>query len=113
MRLPKSLLLLLVAAPERVISSTFYDRLFGPLSEQKVVLSDGPTQVAGFASLGDSYSPGIGTPSDRPENDCRQGIGAYPHLLAADLLPLPPPSTNASIPPTHPNFQWLSCTGST
>ncbi|KAK5663985.1 hypothetical protein OQA88_197 [Cercophora sp. LCS_1] len=67
-------------------------------------LTDLNLPVAGFVSLGDSYSAGIGTTSYPTTKDCRLGTGAYPYLLALDLLPSGPNSTS---------FQWLSCTGST
>ncbi|KAI0879679.1 SGNH hydrolase [Hypoxylon argillaceum] len=52
---------------------------------------------AGFVAFGDSYSAGIGTGVEGEENDCRQGIHAYPKLIAADCKPMA--------------FQFLSCTG--
>ncbi|KAK0732744.1 SGNH hydrolase-type esterase domain-containing protein [Apiosordaria backusii] len=59
--------------------------------------------IPGFISLGDSYSAGIGTRPDlpSPSDPCRQGLGAYPYLLASSLLP------------NRTNHQWLSCTGAT
>ncbi|KAK4448512.1 putative esterase [Podospora aff. communis PSN243] len=66
--------------------------------------------IPGFVALGDSYSAGIGTPIPGPrENNCRQGTGAYPFLLARDLLlnTTASPEGNTTSP-----FQWLSCTGS-
>jgi len=74
-------------------------------------------KIPGFVALGDSYSAGIGTPiPGEKENNCRQGTGAYPFLLASDLL-LPnssittlSSSDNSSTIPSP--FQWLSCTGS-
>ncbi|KAK3341926.1 SGNH hydrolase-type esterase domain-containing protein [Lasiosphaeria hispida] len=68
-----------------------------------------PVNINSFISLGDSYSAGIGTPlpPSIKENACRQGNGAYPYLLALDLLP-PNSTTNDTN-----TFQWLSCTGST
>ncbi|KAK0622966.1 SGNH hydrolase-type esterase domain-containing protein [Immersiella caudata] len=66
--------------------------------------------VPGFVALGDSYSAGIGTPIPGPkENNCRQGTGAYPFLLARDLLPNTTTHNNNN---TTSPFQWLSCTGS-
>ncbi|KAI0526637.1 SGNH hydrolase [Xylaria bambusicola] len=59
--------------------------------------SSNPT--TGFIALGDSYSAGIGTGGEGKENDCRQGISAYPQLVAADRDPTA--------------FQFLSCTGAT
>jgi len=76
-------------------------------------------KITGFVALGDSYSAGIGTPlpaDDKKENDCRQGSGAYPFLLAVDLLNITSPKDNATLSPepSSPSpFQWLSCTGST
>ncbi|KAK1756108.1 lipase 1 [Echria macrotheca] len=86
-------------------------RLWGARPETQHVLG-GPNSVPvrpktkTFASLGDSYSAGIGTFVPDKEDDCRRGEGAYPFLLAEDLLR---PGTNSS----PPDFQWLSCTGST
>ncbi|KAK4194273.1 SGNH hydrolase-type esterase domain-containing protein [Triangularia verruculosa] len=62
------------------------------------------SQSQGFISLGDSYSAGIGTRPDltSPSTACRQGLGAYPYLLASSLSP-----------PSHTSHQWLSCTGAT
>ncbi|KAK0673873.1 SGNH hydrolase-type esterase domain-containing protein [Cercophora samala] len=59
--------------------------------------------IPSFISLGDSYSAGIGTRPDltSPSPPCRQGLGAYPYLLATSLLP------------SHTSHQWLSCTGAT
>ncbi|KAJ8121278.1 hypothetical protein ONZ43_g2228 [Nemania bipapillata] len=51
----------------------------------------------GFVAFGDSYSAGIGTGVEGEENDCRQGLHAYPQLIAADCGPTA--------------FQFLSCTG--
>ncbi|KAI0402920.1 SGNH hydrolase [Xylaria palmicola] len=53
----------------------------------------------GFAAFGDSYSAGIGTGVEGEENDCRQGLHAYPQLVASDHEPTA--------------FQFLSCTGAT
>lgn len=63
-----------------------------------------PPPIPGFISLGDSYSAGIGTRPDLPSPSppCRQGLGAYPHLLASSL--------NHTTSHQH---QWLSCTGAT
>ncbi|KAK5629759.1 hypothetical protein RRF57_005474 [Xylaria bambusicola] len=55
--------------------------------------------TAGFIALGDSYSAGIGTGIEGEEDDCRQGIHAYPQLINADRDPTA--------------FQFLSCTGAT
>ncbi|EPE10129.1 esterase family protein [Ophiostoma piceae UAMH 11346] len=74
----------------------------------------------GFASLGDSYSAGIGTHLDGDkEESCRLGYGAYPALLHHDLG-LGMPSTTGGKSGKHDKhdknittFQWLSCTGST
>lgn len=71
---------------------------------------DQSARISGFVSLGDSYSAGIGTPLPGPkEENCRLGTGAYPFLIARDLLSLPSNITNATDPSP---FQWLSCTGS-
>lgn len=59
---------------------------------------------AGFIALGDSYSAGIGTGFDAPENDCRQGLHAYPVLVNEDLIDAEGPNRTS--------FQFLSCTGS-
>ncbi|KAJ3563407.1 hypothetical protein NPX13_g8210 [Xylaria arbuscula] len=53
----------------------------------------------GFVALGDSYSAGIGTGIEGEEDDCRQGLHAYPQLVADDHDPTA--------------FQFLSCTGAT
>ncbi|KAK0645957.1 SGNH hydrolase-type esterase domain-containing protein [Cercophora newfieldiana] len=72
-----------------------------------------PPSIPGFVALGDSYSAGIGTPIPGPkENNCRQGTGAYPFLLAADLNLLPNPNSTSPTTNTTTPFQWLSCTGS-
>ncbi|KAH8668355.1 SGNH hydrolase-type esterase domain-containing protein [Xylariales sp. PMI_506] len=60
----------------------------------------------GFVALGDSYSAGIGTGFEGSENDCRQGLGAHPVLVARDLL-AGTGGANSS------GFQFESCTGST
>ncbi|KAI0123817.1 SGNH hydrolase-type esterase domain-containing protein [Xylariales sp. AK1849] len=60
----------------------------------------------GFVALGDSYSAGIGTGVDGAENDCRQGLHAYPALMARDLAA-------GQGGPNSTAFQFLSCTGST
>ena len=71
--------------------------------QQQQILSYHKDKIPGFIALGDSYSAGIGTPTPQSqENPCRQGTGAYPYLIHADL----PPSSSPS------SFQWLSCTGS-
>lgn len=62
---------------------------------------------AGFVALGDSYSAGIGTGLDGPENDCRQGLHAHPELIARDL------AMHNGAEFNHSDFQFLSCTGST
>ncbi|CAK7211913.1 hypothetical protein SCUCBS95973_001285 [Sporothrix curviconia] len=80
----------------------------------------------GFASLGDSYSAGIGTHLDgAKEESCRLGLGAYPALLHTDL------GIDTSVAGVTGKkgkkgkgdkgdddknitaFQWLSCTGAT
>ncbi|KAM0818551.1 putative SGNH hydrolase-type esterase domain-containing protein [Seiridium cardinale] len=61
---------------------------------------------AGFVALGDSYSAGIGTGTDGPENDCRQGVHAYPALIAKDF-------SASQGGPNSTSFQFLSCTGAT
>lgn len=63
------------------------------------------TPRTGFIALGDSYSAGIGTGFEGVENDCRQGLHAYPQLIHRDL------ATNGNNNSTA--FQFLSCTGST
>lgn len=60
---------------------------------------------AGFIALGDSYSAGIGTGLDGPEDECRHGVHAYPALMQADLVDREGANTTS--------FQFLSCTGST
>ncbi|KAL1903509.1 hypothetical protein Sste5346_000136 [Sporothrix stenoceras] len=80
----------------------------------------------GFASLGDSYSAGIGTHLDGgKEESCRLGFGAYPALLHVDLGIDDVTSTNSKDKkgkkgkgdkgdePNITAFQWLSCTGAT
>lgn len=83
----------------------------------------------GFASLGDSYSAGIGTHLDGgKEESCRLGFGAYPALLHVDLG-IDDVATLGSKDKKDKNgrkgkgdkggdiditaFQWLSCTGAT
>ena len=67
----------------------------------------------GFASLGDSYSAGIGTHLDgNKEESCRLGYGAYPALLHHELGH-GMPSTSTTGGKNITTFQWLSCTGST
>jgi hypothetical protein len=66
----------------------------------------GHRQRSGFVALGDSYSAGIGTGLDGPENDCRQGAHAHPALIAHDLA-----AGQGGF--NHTAFQFLSCTGST
>ncbi len=77
----------------------------------------------GFASLGDSYSAGIGTHLDgSKEESCRLGFGAYPALLREDM------AGEGSVQGSRKGkgkdgkdggdahattFQWLSCTGAT
>ncbi|KAK0710979.1 SGNH hydrolase-type esterase domain-containing protein [Lasiosphaeris hirsuta] len=70
-------------------------------------------KIGGLVAFGDSYSAGIGTPIAGKENDCRQGTGAYPFLIAADLLPNTTAPSSSSNTTDVPPFQWLSCTGST
>lgn len=73
----------------------------------------------GFASLGDSYSAGIGTHLDgNKEESCRLGYGAYPALLHNELGPRMVPTTagkdkGGKHGKNITTFQWLSCTGST
>ncbi|ERS99930.1 hypothetical protein HMPREF1624_03299 [Sporothrix schenckii ATCC 58251] len=78
----------------------------------------------GFASLGDSYSAGIGTHLDGgKEASCRLGFGAYPALLHVDLGLDADASagSNGNKGGKGDNggdanitaFQWLSCTGAT
>lgn len=70
------------------------------------VLSEAYRHSNGFASLGDSYSAGIGTGLDgqylASEGDCRRGQHGYPLLLHLDL-------NNAT--KSNTSMQWLSCTG--
>lgn len=66
-----------------------------------------PPLRAGFVALGDSYSAGIGTGLDGPEEECRRGIHAYPALIAKDL------SASQKGGPNATTFQFLSCTGAT
>jgi hypothetical protein len=66
----------------------------------------GPRPRIGFVALGDSYSAGIGTGVEGPENDCRQGLHAYPQLMAQDLAA-------SQGGPNNTAFQFMSCTGST
>lgn len=66
-----------------------------------------PHLRAGFVALGDSYSAGIGTGLDGPEEECRRGIHAYPALIAKDL------SASQKGGPNATSFQFLSCTGAT
>lgn len=61
---------------------------------------------AGFIALGDSYSAGIGTGTDGPENDCRQGLHAYPAIVTKEL-------SASQGGPNSTSFQFLSCTGAT
>ncbi|KAK2612965.1 SAGA complex subunit Sgf73 [Conoideocrella luteorostrata] len=61
---------------------------------------------SGFIALGDSYSAGIGTGFNGTENDCRQGLNAYPKLIHADL-------NRWGRGDLHSEIQFLSCTGST
>jgi lysophospholipase L1-like esterase len=65
-----------------------------------------PSGRTGFVAFGDSYSAGIGTGSDGPEDDCRRGLGAYPQQIALDLAKSQGGNYTTS-------FQFLSCTGST
>ncbi|CAK7220177.1 hypothetical protein SEUCBS140593_004144 [Sporothrix eucalyptigena] len=79
--------------------------------------------TTGFASLGDSYSAGIGTHLDgTKEESCRLGLGAYPALLHTDLgidvgdLLYVNGKKGKSGKDGEKNltaFQWLSCTGAT
>lgn len=66
-----------------------------------------PAGIAGFVSLGDSYSAGIGTGVDGVEVNCRLGLHGYPALIYADL------SRHAAPYAPPPAFQWRSCTGAT
>ncbi|KAK0630715.1 WD40-repeat-containing domain protein [Bombardia bombarda] len=89
--------------------------------------SDGPRRrgkrMTGFVAFGDSYSAGIGTLVNGTENECRQGTGAYPALIAADLAAAShhhhhhhhngTNNDNNNTATADPFFQWLSCTGST
>lgn len=76
--------------------------------EQQVLSTGRHTNrhARGFASLGDSYSAGIGTGLDDEylpsEGDCRRGAHAYPELIRRDLDGAV--GLNATL-------QWLSCTG--
>ncbi|CAK7222967.1 hypothetical protein SBRCBS47491_005044 [Sporothrix bragantina] len=79
----------------------------------------------GFASLGDSYSAGIGTHLDgTKEESCRLGLGAYPALLHTDLgidvvidngveAQGKKGKTGQDGDTNITAFQWLSCTGAT
>jgi hypothetical protein len=62
-------------------------------------------QASGFVAIGDSYSAGIGTGVEGKEEDCRQGLHAYPVLINSDI------SNDQG--PNVTSFQWLSCTGAT
>jgi hypothetical protein len=62
----------------------------------------GDNPPAGYIALGDSYSAGIGTGVDGKEDDCRQGLHAYPLLILEDL---------AASHDVNSSFQWMSCTG--
>lgn len=64
-------------------------------------------QASSFIALGDSYSAGIGTGSNGTENDCRQGLHAYPVLIHRDL------NHARGHYDAPPDMQFLSCTGST
>ncbi|KHO00864.1 esterase [Metarhizium album ARSEF 1941] len=64
-------------------------------------------QASGFIALGDSYSAGIGTGFNGTENDCRQGLHAYPVLIHGDL------NRARGRHDTAAELQFLSCTGST
>ncbi|KAK3938513.1 SGNH hydrolase-type esterase domain-containing protein [Diplogelasinospora grovesii] len=72
--------------------------------------------MTGFVAFGDSYSAGIGTAFEGKENDCRQGNGAYPYLINADLASAirhrNDDGNGADGNRTTTSFQWLSCTGS-
>ncbi|KJK75430.1 hypothetical protein H634G_08793 [Metarhizium anisopliae BRIP 53293] len=63
--------------------------------------------ASGFIALGDSYSAGIGTGFNETENNCRQGLHAYPVLVHRDLNRARGHHDNAT------EMQFLSCTGST
>ncbi|KAL8397719.1 hypothetical protein RB594_004428 [Gaeumannomyces avenae] len=76
----------------------------GPSPAQKP-LTAAAAAAAGFVSLGDSYSAGIGTGVDGAEGDCRLGLHGYPALIHADLASRHSPAAVA--------FQWRSCTGAT
>lgn len=82
-----------------------FPRWPGPLSSSSLRPHERRPRT-GFVALGDSYSAGIGTGVDGPENDCRQGIHAYPALIFRDL------SASQGGPNTT-SFQFLSCTGAT
>ncbi|KAL8334680.1 hypothetical protein RB598_009100 [Gaeumannomyces tritici] len=80
----------------------------GPSPAQKpltVAAAAAAAAAAGFVSLGDSYSAGIGTGVDGAEGDCRLGLHGYPALIHADLASRHSPAAVA--------FQWRSCTGAT
>lgn len=64
-------------------------------------------QASGFIALGDSYSAGIGTGFNGTENECRQGLHAYPILIHNDL------NHARGHHDVAPEMQFLSCTGST
>jgi hypothetical protein len=65
-----------------------------------------PSRPTGFVAFGDSYSAGIGTFIEGKENECRQGQGAYPFLINADII-----ESQGGANDTQ-SLQWLSCTGS-
>ncbi len=114
--------------------TAWYDRFSGPkqhdAENQRVLAGTKPSVAAtgsqsdnffakhysahhprtGFVAFGDSYSAGIGTFVDGKENECRQGNGAYPYLINADLMAAD--RRTGTEPNTTTSFQWLSCTGS-
>ncbi|KAI1841341.1 hypothetical protein JX266_012495 [Neoarthrinium moseri] len=65
----------------------------------------------GFVALGDSYSAGIGTGVDGPEDDCRHGLHGYPALIARDFEASQGGGRGRN--DSVVAFQFLSCTGST
>ncbi|KAK3357640.1 SGNH hydrolase-type esterase domain-containing protein [Lasiosphaeria hispida] len=108
--------LLSISASARAASLPF----FSPSSQHILSLPASRPKITGLVAFGDSYSAGIGTPIAGKENDCRQGTGAYPFLIAADLLPNTTTTpynnnnnNNNNNNTNAPPFQWLSCTGST
>jgi hypothetical protein len=77
-----------------------------PASPSSILKHYGSHPSVGFVALGDSYGAGIGTGFEGKEDDCRHGLGAYPHLIASDME-----SHHGG--PNSTSFQFLSCTGST